>query len=241
MRPLLSGDKLINGAGKNLTCHLCGRDVFLGEELCKRCYSELPFNNKAFCLVCGRATDDEGVCMECKSSRPKADAMRSPFIYKDSARDLVLRYKNGARYLSDFLTDMLLPVYKENFADSDFLTYVPMYIRDEKIRGFNQSAALAEELSQKTGVELRRFIVKPKRTRRQKTLTRKERRENLLTCFKVADRSFKGKIITVVDDVLTTGATADAMATLLKNGGAKKVYLLSVSSVEYKPRPAEKK
>lgn len=222
---------------KNLTCHLCGRDVFFGEELCAKCDGELPRNDGYVCLVCGRATSDEGVCMECKAARPKADAMRSAFIYEDSARALVLRYKNGARYLLDFLSDSLVPVFKNNFSDTDVITFVPMFKGDEKMRGFNQSATLAAALSEKTGVEMERFIVKTKRTKKQKTLTLKERRENLLDCFKVVDKSFKGKTVTVVDDVLTTGATADAMATLLKKGGAKKVYVLAVTSVAYKNRP----
>lgn len=219
---------------KNLTCHLCGRDVFFGEEICDDCKKRMPYNDKTVCLVCGRAIKDEGVCMECKAIRPVPYAMRSAFIYEGDARKLVLTYKNGNRYLSEYLSDELLPVYKKNFFDTDFLTYVPMYIGDEKIRGFNQSAALAAALSEKTGVELRRFIIKTKRTKRQKTLTLKQRRKNLTDCFKIADRSFKGKVVTIVDDVLTTGATADAMAAMLKDHGAKKVYLLTVASVAYK-------
>lgn len=222
---------------KNLSCHLCGLDVFFGEELCKKCDSELPRNDGYICLVCGRATSDEGVCMECKAAHPKADVLRSAFIYEGSARELVLRYKNGARYLLDFLSDSIVPVFKKNFPDTDVFTFVPMFKADEKMRGFNQSAALAAALSEKTGVGMERFIVKTKRTKKQKTLTLKERRENLLDCFKVVDKSFKGKVVTVVDDVLTTGATSDAMATLLKKGGAKKVYVLTVCSVAYKGRP----
>lgn len=219
---------------KNLTCHLCGIDVFFGEELCDKCEGELSRNDGPICLVCGRAASDDGVCMECKAARPKSDAMRSAFIYEGGARELVLRYKNGARYLLEFLSSSLVPVFKKNFPDTDVLTFVPMFKGDERMRGFNQSAALAAALSEKTGTPMERFIVKTKRTKRQKTLTLKERRENLLDCFKVVDKSFKGKVVTVVDDVLTTGATADAMATLLKKGGAKKVYFLTVTSVAYR-------
>lgn len=64
-------------------------------------------------------------------------------------------------------------------------------------------------------------------------LDKKERQKNLISCFKVTDKTLvKGKRILVIDDVLTTGATANAVAKVLKRVGAKSVYLLTVASVQ---------
>jgi len=225
----------------NLTCHVCGGEVFLGEDICAYCKPRLPYNDKNICLVCGRATEDSGVCMECKAHRPKVEAARSRFIYKDDIRNLILSYKNGKRYLAEYFADELVPVFNENFAGADFITFVPMYKTDQNIRGFNQSEYLARLLGERVGVEVRQFAIKKKRTERQKKLSREDRRKNLLDCFKVVDRSFKDKVVVVVDDVLTTGATADAMAVLLKDRGAKKIYAITIASVKYEKENDDKK
>lgn len=224
---------------RNLTCHICGAEVFLGEDICKKCLSTLTFNDKTFCLVCGRATADEGVCMECKTNRPKVERARSRFIYDGDARGLILSYKNGARYLSDYFSKEIEPLLREHFPDAELITFVPMYKGDKNVRGFNQSEELALRLGERTGIEVKELAIKKKRTARQKKLSLKERRQNLIDCFKIADRSFKDKTVVIVDDVLTTGATVDALATIFKERGAKKVYALTVASVKYERSPVD--
>lgn len=231
---------LLSLKNRNLTCHICGAEVFLGEDICKNCLSTLPYNDKTFCLVCGRATADEGVCMECKATRPKVERARSRFVYEDDVRKLILSYKSGARYLSDYFSRELAPLLKEYFPDAELITFVPMYKGDENARGFNQSEELALRVGQRTGVEVKELAVKKKRTARQKRLSLKERRQNLIDCFKIVDRSFKGKTVVIVDDVLTTGATVDALATLFNERGAKKVYALTIASVRYEGSPVDK-
>ncbi len=80
---------------------------------------------------------------------------------------------------------------------------------------------------------LKKALKKVKRSYSQKTLTRQEREENLKSCFKADKDAVDGKILILVDDVLTTGATADAVTKELKKCGAKKVYLVTAASVEY--------
>ena len=107
-----------------------------------------------------------------------------------------------------------------------------MSVRAEKRRGYNQSKLLAQKLSELIGVDVLDCLIKTKETERQATLTGEQRRKNLVDAFKVIDKkSVKDKSILIVDDVTTTGATAQIIAQKLKNAGAIKVYLITVASV----------
>ena len=104
--------------------------------------------------------------------------------------------------------------------------------KSELKRGFNQAYLLAKELAKLTDNRLIAPLIKHKDTPQQESLNKKARQENLLKCFKVIDaKAVKNKRILIVDDVLTTGATAHALAEKLKDKGAKSVYLLTVASV----------
>lgn len=219
----------------NPSCVVCGKEIFDGAYVCSECKKSLPYNDGCICDVCGRIQAAEGVCMECKASLPKPNMSRSVFVFDGEARNLVYRFKNGYRYLENFLCDELFRIGEKYFKDkADIITFVPMFELDRLVRGFNQSEELARELSKRLSLPCSQFITKMKKSAEQKKLSKRERRENLTSCFKVTDRSCKNKRVLLVDDVLTTGATSDAVAELLFKAGAKKVYLITIASVEYK-------
>lgn len=173
----------------------------------------------------------DGYCTECRAHAPGYDMARSVFVYEKSAKRLILRYKSGHRYLSEAFTDFLLPKLVE-FPDAELLAYVPMTERSEKRRGYNQSRILAEKLSEWTGLEVFDGLVKTKETKQQKRLGIAGRMANLKDCFKVSSRrGLKGKRVLLLDDTLTTGATASEIARCLKRAGAERVYVLTVTSV----------
>ncbi|MGN0804208.1 MAG: ComF family protein [Candidatus Coproplasma sp.] len=218
---------------KHFTCLLCDKEVFEGEDFCEDCKNSIPLNNGATCPVCGRRTKTEEICLECKNSLPVFDKAISPLIYKDGARKLVLRFKRGKAYLKEFFAEKMVKKLSL-FDDADALCAVPMTKRAQRRRGYNQAELIAKEISKTTGLPyLKSAVVKNKATSAQKELSRKERAENLKGCFTADRRMVKGKKIVVIDDVLTTGATADAICRELKKKGAEKVYFLTATSVEY--------
>ena len=102
----------------------------------------------------------------------------------------------------------------------------------ERRRGYNQSKLLAQKLSERVGVQVVECLVKTKETQRQAKLTANERRKNLVDAFKVINKKVvKDKSVLIVDDVTTTGSTAQILAKKLKSAGVKKVYLITVASV----------
>lgn len=218
---------------KHFACLICGREVFNGEDFCEDCLPKITLNDGATCPRCGRKTQKEELCIECKDVLPQYDRALSPLIYKDGVQDLVLRYKNGNPYLKEYFSREMYEKCKI-LTDADAICSVPMLNKDKHNRGYNQSELLAKELSKLTSLPyLSSALEKIKKTSAQKSLNRKERPENLKGCFKADREVVKGKNIIVVDDVMTTGATADEICRELKKKGANKVYFLTASSVEY--------
>lgn len=219
---------------ENITCDICGRETF-GTNLCGDCLKKVTFNNTAVCPICGRKTIRPEICIECKDKPPVYDRAVSALVYEEGSVVLISKFKNGKGYLKEYFADL---IYEKllSFPSFDVIVYVPMTGKDTRKRGYNQSKLLARALSERVEIPvINNALVKIKKTHSQKTLTRKEREENLKGSFKVDKPSdIKGMKVLVVDDILTTGATADEIARQLFNSGAVAVYLATVASVEYK-------
>lgn len=218
----------------NFTCDICGIEIFNGDNLCQKCRDTVTVNNRFTCPVCGRKNPSPRLCLECKAQPPLYDKAVSPYVYSDGTQALMLKFKNGEGYLKDYFARAMYAGCG-NFKDADAICFVPMTRYAQRCRGFNQSELLAAELAKMTGLPLlKKAVKKVKKSSSQKVLTRKEREENLKSCFKADKNAVDGKTLILVDDVLTTGATADAVAKELKKCGAKKVYLVTAASVENK-------
>ncbi len=224
----------------NYTCDLCGREVF-GTNLCADCAKTVTFNNKTTCPVCGRKTVRAEICLECKSSPPKYKRAVSAIVYEGGGIRLVADFKNGKAYLKEFFADRLAEKLNR-LPPPDCIVYVPMTKKSLNARGYNQTKLLAKAVSKRTGTPvIYDAVQKVKDTAAQKGLTHRERRENLKGAFKAVKReSLAGKSVLVIDDVLTTGATADEVCSAILKAGAAQVYFASVASVEYKTIPQSK-
>lgn len=219
----------------NFTCDVCGREVFGGERVCGQCMAALPWNAAPVCPLCGRKVGEEGICLDCKERPLAVKKARSAFLHEGEAARLVVRFKRGQKYLYRTLCDLMFPLLEREFPHTDAIVCVPMTAAAEKARGYNQSRLLAEELAKRSGKELLSPAEKRRETEAQKFLGRKEREENLKGCFHVHDRrSVRGRKILIVDDTLTTGATASELAGALLRAGAAEVDLLTVTSVPKK-------
>lgn len=217
----------------NFTCDNCGGEVFEGERLCADCRAQLPYNNGKVCPFCGRRVREAGTCLDCKQQPLAAEKARSLFLYEGDAARLVRSFKSGKKYLFRMFVEGMLPIVEKEFADADLLTFVPMTKKAQRKRGYNQSRLLAEGLARATGKPLFCAVEKKRETADQRELTRSEREENMKNVFTVTDRAaVKDKRILIVDDTLTTGATASALSKAFKKAGADAVYLVTAASVE---------
>lgn len=219
----------------NFTCDNCSMEVFDGKRLCGSCKEELPYNNHEICPFCGRRVKEAGACLECKQKPLETKKARSLWLYERAAAKLVRRFKKGEKYLHRLFVEELTPLVLREFEEADAITFIPMTKKETGSRGYNQTLLIAEGLSKSTGKELLSVAEKKHETLDQRGLTRQKREENMKEAFKVADKkAVEGRRILIVDDTLTTGATASALAAVLKKAGALAVYLVTVTSVERK-------
>lgn len=219
----------------NFTCDVCGREVFAGERVCAPCMKVLPLNNGAICPFCGRKVGEAGPCLDCKEKPLGAEKARSVFVHEGKGMEMVLRYKKGAKYFCRTFAFLALPVLERDFLDAELLTFVPMTQKAIKKRGYNQAQLFCKQLARFSGKPMADVLVKKKDTEQQKSLTRRDREDNLQGCFGVSDKNaVKGKKVLLIDDVLTTGATVSEIASVLKRAGASCVYVLTVTSVPRK-------
>ncbi|MBD5583488.1 MAG: ComF family protein [Clostridia bacterium] len=217
------------------TCDLCGIETFRG-NLCEKCFDRFEKNDKNVCPVCGRKVFRAEICVECKSKAPLYKQAVSPLVYSENVKELIRKFKNGNGYLKDYFADLIFEKLSD-LPEFECIVYVPMTASAIKKRGYNQTELLAKELSKRTGIPLADgAVIKTKETPPQKGLTRSEREKNLYGCFEVVKPEIvRGKKILLVDDILTTGATADAVTGKLIRAGAYRIYLATIASVENKP------
>lgn len=219
----------------NYTCNVCDRECFDGGYYCADCEKTLPRNDLLICGHCGRHVfNPEEYCYSCRGRETGFEKARSVFVYAEPIKKMIADFKyRGMRYLSEVFASDMAKLYYKSFFNSDVIVFPPMSEERLRERGYNQAELLAEELSALINVPVAKgALVKVKETERQATLSAEERKRNLSGTFKVADSSaLKGKNVLIVDDVMTTGATVEAISFLLIKCGAKKTDVLSVASV----------
>lgn len=240
-------------ASRGYVCDACGAEVFEYpfRRLCDVCESEMWKNEQKICEKCGRKTVADGVCLTCKSGAPKFVKGFSPFVYKGKTAALVNRIKLGDRRLAYYFGEKMAELFFTRFEKIEefrengrgtrplLILPVPMEKEKQKARGYNQAEDLAEivcDRLQKAGVfaELDFDVMQKRKTSdEQKHLGFALREKNVSGAFHVHKRSAcKDRVILLVDDIMTTGATGNECAARLYGAGAKSVYFLTSASLE---------
>lgn len=177
--------------------------------------------------------DEHGVCTACRSGLQGFDYAASFGMYDGKLRSLIHLYKySGMRPLAKPLAsylDRAIPL-DETF---DAIAFVPLYWRRKWSRGFNQAELLARHIAMRRRIPILNVLRRKRATQTQAGLASAGRRRNVAGAFTLrANKNIAGKKILLIDDVMTTGATASACAAVLKRGGAKSVSLFTVARVD---------
>lgn len=177
--------------------------------------------------------DEEGRCALCRFGLRGFDAAYSFGAYEGTLRELIHLFKYGRiRTLAGPLGDLLAAAIPRD-QRFDAIVPVPLHWRRQWRRGFNQSALLAEAVARRYGVRITPAVRRIRATTIQAGLSNAKRRANVAGAFRVRrKRDVEGRRVLLVDDVMTTGATASACAAALKRAGARYVALLTVARVD---------
>lgn len=216
-------------------CAGCGTIVSDVHSFCADCWKRIEFLGSAGCVTCGtplQATDAE-TCAVCLAKPPRVARTRAAVAYDDLTRSLALRLKYGRKAaIAKTMARYMAPLIGTQ-PEGAVLVPVPLHRGRLWQRGFNQSALVARELSRRTGIESNAELLKRiRRTPPLKGMNLQQRRRVVGGAFRVADRSaIAGRTMILVDDVLTTGSTANACARELRRAGAARVELISWARV----------
>jgi ComF family protein len=198
----------------------------LGPPACDRCGLPLPtFQPEPASIE---------LCGACRQEPPVWDWARAAAEYEGAARDALHALKfHGKRALAVPLATLLQEQWGSALAEAGVEAVIPVPLgrARERERGFNQAALVAERLAGLLGVPVRsRWLARGRATRPQSELGVAERLANVRGAF-AADTAVAGRHVAIVDDVLTTGATAAECARVLKAAGAARVGVLAVARV----------
>jgi ComF family protein len=235
-------------------CQACETEVLTTRQrfgleawFCKPCAEALPRVEAPYCSVCGEPFDgamtEAFKCWNCEGRRIAFDFAVSAFKAEGAVRELVHKLKyNGQLARRSVLSELLLGALSDpRLAGEDLsawlLVPVPLHFWRERRREFNQSWELCRGLSRRTGIPAMQALRRTRLTQTQARLDRAQRLVNMRRVFTLR-RSWpwrkapdlRGRRILLVDDVLTTGATAHACARVLKrDGGAEKVVVITAA------------
>lgn len=219
---------------EKIACCICGKEIRDNGLLCPGCKNKIPYIHKG-CLKCGCALCSGDYCPRCKASAFDFERNYAAAAYDGFVKNIVYRFKNGDKYLYEPLSETIAQKLMKEGVKCDIVVSVPLSHKVLKKRGYNQSALLAQKISQTMNTPYADALIKTRETDFQKNLTATERRKNMENAFKVSDeQAVKGKTVLAVDDVITTGTTLSEIAATLKKAGTKEVICCTFAAVEHR-------
>jgi ComF family protein len=225
------------------SCLLCDEATDAAFPICVACETELPWLGDQ-CQHCALPLPLSGLtCAQCCKRPPAFSEVLVPWLYDFPIDSLITRFKHQGnwpmgRLLAQLLGQFLNHRFEEGLPRPDYLLPVPLATRRLRQRGYNQAAMLADWLGSQLHIPVsHRLLLRTRETPAQQGLDAKARKHNLRGAFALPDAAqLEGRHVALVDDVLTTGSTADAIARKLLNAGAQRVDVYCLART---PKPGD--
>lgn len=223
----MSGAKRLLGGLLDLLfppkCALCGRLLDRETDLCRDCRKE----TEEFPAGAPKKHPDQ------KTGPQFLDSFTAVWYYKGKVRDGILNLKFHYRVdlAAPFGRAVAMKLLREHPGEFDCITWAPVSSLRKFRRGYDQSELIARTVAKELGLPVKRLLKKRRNTRAQSTLTKEQRRANVLGAYVCVNKdAVCGKRVLLIDDVFTTGATAQECAKVLLTAGAKSVACAAVAS-----------
>ena len=211
-------------------CPFCGKILTEALPLCSECADTLPYTGAKTCEICSKPMPDLSyrLCAACHKERRHFKKSFAALVYEDKAQHAVISFKyyfhpyyaNAFAYL---IADKLLQA-SDPLMRFDFITFIPQSRKTFLDRGYNQSELIAKKLAKILKLPCKSTLFRTNESTRQATLNASQRRKNVVSSYFLKESDLSGTAL-LVDDVYTTGATANYCSRLLKKAGCSEVYL----------------
>lgn len=220
-------------------CPICDGILERKERtICTGCRPELQLIRGPVCLCCGTPIrkEEEEYCFDCRRRKHLFSVCRAPFLYKGKIKDSLMRFKYlGRAEYALFYGRVMTEYGKEQglFCRVDLIVPVPVHRQRRIERGYNQAELLAVQIAACSGIPWDgTVIVRTRKTSALKTVSGNKRSRNLADAFAVPkgkEDLLAGKRVLLVDDIYTTGSTADAVSRKLLEAGAVSVAVVTLA------------
>ena len=224
----------------NIYCISCNAPIFKGDtySLCQNCREEMLWINEKLCTTCGKSLQrgyEENECFDCKSIEHLFSKGYSCVTYGSKEKEILYNLKyNKKGYLSFKLSEIMGDRLSVENLEFDLILPVPMNKTKKNKRGYNQAELLCKGISRICHIPYcKDVLIREKETEVMNKLGRNARRENMKDAFGIATGKSKvltSKKILLVDDIFTTGSTADECAKTLIENGAANVHVITFAS-----------
>ncbi|HEC78602.1 MAG TPA: ComF family protein [candidate division WOR-3 bacterium] len=207
------------------SCLVCDKETTDG-FLCNNCYEYLPLVNSPVCRFCGRPVKKTRTCFFCKEEKYVSHG-RAWMLFIPPVDNVIHHFKyrkktDLATMLGRGMANIILADHQLKKAEK--IIPVPLFWTKFLKRGYNQAALLAKTISRECDMEYADILKRIKDTKTQTRLSTEARRKNVYGAFMLKSGEVEGKNVLLIDDVMTTGATINECARVLKQAGAKEVY-----------------
>jgi competence protein ComFC len=221
-------------------CISCGKPLWEEEPyaICETCMTSITWANGRTCAKCGKILQDwyePDLCMDCLKIQRLFTKGYSCLLYGDLEKNLIhgLKYQ-GKSYLSKKIAVIMYDRIQLEQLPMHLIVPVPMHVKKEKSRGYNQAALIAAALAESMEMPfIKAALIRIRDTDPMNQLRPGERRRNLSRAFAVNDKEkevINGSRVLLIDDVFTTGSTADACTAALLSAGALEVRVLTFAA-----------
>lgn len=221
-------------------CALCGKILNTSETfVCNSCNAEDIFLKEPLCFSCGKPleSEEQELCSDCKKHPKIFKKGIGLCSYQGKVKQSLwaIKYKNQKEFIDFFIVETICRKRKLLMnLGVDCIVPVPLHPKKKRQRGFNQAEVFAEGIGKSIKVPVTKKLVKRNvYTKPQKVLNSSERRKNLRNAFVGDKKQYqilgKPKRILVIDDIYTTGATAEGVTKALMNLGALEVYIFCIA------------
>lgn len=221
-------------------CLLCNRPYGMDSSfnsllagICLSCKGKIRMMDEPLCPICGREMERQAICHDCeRRAHTYFQSNRSAVSYTPIMKEWINAYKyRGREQLSAGLIDLLHQAYLKYYTGIkiDVITFVPLHAERLYERKFNQAEQLARGLSKRIGIPVAAVLQRRLDTMKQSRRGRKERLTSLIDAFQYAGKIPVSRSILLIDDIYTTGSTANECAKVLSKNGWDKIYILTVA------------